>query len=131
KTKNGCVAAAIRIAGINQTVVIVVNTVITNFATNANGHIVKRNFGFTARSKICGFEVDINIFARMRGKVLHNFLPSRIPVAGIAGRRRYRLNQRSIGGISDLYVRSEEHTSELQSRENLVCGLLLEKKYTC
>src|SRR5690606_40573194 len=31
-----------------------------------------------------------------------------------------------IGGI-DRY-RSEEHTSELQSRENLVCRLLLEKK---
>src|SRR5690606_41806090 len=28
------------------------------------------------------------------------------------------------GGV----VRSEEHTSELQSRENLVCRLLLEKK---
>src|SRR5690606_39439785 len=27
-----------------------------------------------------------------------------------------------------LDVRSEEHTSELQSRENLVCRLLLEKK---
>src|SRR5690606_40509982 len=27
-----------------------------------------------------------------------------------------------------LIVRSEEHTSELQSRENLVCRLLLEKK---
>src|SRR5690606_41808929 len=27
-------------------------------------------------------------------------------------------------------VRSEEHTSELQSRENLVCRLLLEKKKT-
>src|SRR5690606_39476497 len=27
-----------------------------------------------------------------------------------------------------LYMRSEEHTSELQSRENLVCRLLLEKK---
>src|SRR5690606_40995011 len=26
-------------------------------------------------------------------------------------------------------IRSEEHTSELQSRENLVCRLLLEKKY--
>src|SRR5690606_41760953 len=26
------------------------------------------------------------------------------------------------------YFRSEEHTSELQSRENLVCRLLLEKK---
>src|SRR5690606_40016617 len=30
-----------------------------------------------------------------------------------------------IGGFSS---RSEEHTSELQSRENLVCRLLLEKK---
>src|SRR5690606_41954354 len=31
-------------------------------------------------------------------------------------------------GILFLAVRSEEHTSELQSRENLVCRLLLEKK---
>src|SRR5690606_41045732 len=30
--------------------------------------------------------------------------------------------------ILRLGVRSEEHTSELQSRENLVCRLLLEKK---
>src|SRR5690606_42134999 len=29
-----------------------------------------------------------------------------------------------------LHRRSEEHTSELQSRENLVCRLLLEKKNT-
>src|SRR5690606_40510214 len=28
----------------------------------------------------------------------------------------------------DVVLRSEEHTSELQSRENLVCRLLLEKK---
>src|SRR5690606_42009141 len=28
----------------------------------------------------------------------------------------------------DVAIRSEEHTSELQSRENLVCRLLLEKK---
>src|SRR5690606_40377049 len=27
-----------------------------------------------------------------------------------------------------IFYRSEEHTSELQSRENLVCRLLLEKK---
>src|SRR5207302_7702735 len=34
------------------------------------------------------------------------------------------------GGVRKrlLAVRSEEHTSELQSRENLVCRLLLEKK---
>src|SRR3712207_7324820 len=30
----------------------------------------------------------------------------------------------------DTYVRSEEHTSELQSRQYLVCRLLLEKKKT-
>src|SRR5690606_41926674 len=30
--------------------------------------------------------------------------------------------------LGDDEVRSEEHTSELQSRENLVCRLLLEKK---
>src|SRR5690606_40795338 len=29
--------------------------------------------------------------------------------------------------LKDKYARSEEHTSELQSRENLVCRLLLEK----
>src|SRR5436309_6205830 len=35
-----------------------------------------------------------------------------------------------VGGFYflDMYYRSEEHTSELQSRENLVCRLLLEKK---
>src|SRR5699024_11848254 len=32
--------------------------------------------------------------------------------------------------ISDLFPRSEEHTSELQSRFDLVCRLLLEKKNT-
>src|SRR3712207_7655084 len=32
------------------------------------------------------------------------------------------------GGLAGLAVRSEEHTSELQSRQYLVCRLLLEKK---
>src|SRR5690606_42136357 len=31
-------------------------------------------------------------------------------------------------GATLIFIRSEEHTSELQSRENLVCRLLLEKK---
>src|SRR5450830_1258915 len=38
------------------------------------------------------------------------------------------------GGIGAAFVRalrSEEHTSELQSRFDLVCRLLLEKKKTC
>src|SRR5690606_41645583 len=41
----------------------------------------------------------------------------------------YRYTYDIIEGIGGLYpARSEEHTSELQSRENLVCRLLLEKK---
>src|SRR5690606_39800660 len=32
-----------------------------------------------------------------------------------------------LGVVDDCVERSEEHTSELQSRENLVCRLLLEK----
>src|SRR3712207_8884621 len=32
--------------------------------------------------------------------------------------------------LIDLHLRSEEHTSELQSRQYLVCRLLLEKKNT-
>src|SRR2546430_7189896 len=34
-------------------------------------------------------------------------------------------------GELDGAVRSEEHTSELQSQSNLVCRLLLEKKNNC
>src|SRR2546421_9703662 len=34
----------------------------------------------------------------------------------------------SASGNQFLFVRSEEHTSELQSRSDLVCRLLLEKK---
>src|SRR5690606_10328458 len=43
--------------------------------------------------------------------------------AGPDGRAGGRRKARFVGT-----VRSEEHTSELQSRENLVCRLLLEKK---
>src|SRR5690606_40903528 len=35
---------------------------------------------------------------------------------------------RARNNVPNTAVRSEEHTSELQSRENLVCRLLLEKK---
>src|SRR5690606_41139069 len=38
------------------------------------------------------------------------------------------VNHRELAIVDILNPRSEEHTSELQSRENLVCRLLLEKK---
>src|SRR3712207_7163713 len=35
-----------------------------------------------------------------------------------------------VAGVEEIAVRSEEHTSELQSRQYLVCRLLLEKNNT-
>src|SRR5690606_42098369 len=40
----------------------------------------------------------------------------------------YREGPERKNGQDEFALRSEEHTSELQSRENLVCRLLLEKK---
>src|SRR5690606_42136823 len=50
---------------------------------------------------------------------VHQQLREQFWSAPVAGRQRHRGGQ---------CPRSEEHTSELQSRENLVCRLLLEKK---
>src|SRR5207302_8015141 len=51
----------------------------------------------------------------------------RAALAGAAQSASVRLARKE---ICFLGMRSEEHTSELQSRENLVCRLLLEKKKT-
>src|SRR5687768_13344843 len=40
------------------------------------------------------------------------------------------INDILVNGHKQVFVRSEEHTSELQSRLHLVCRLLLEKKKT-
>src|SRR3712207_7746377 len=44
-------------------------------------------------------------------------------------RSRWRPRRRTFSAVL-ITVRSEEHTSELQSRQYLVCRLLLEKKIT-
>src|SRR3712207_7064104 len=46
------------------------------------------------------------------------------------GHRELRERSRWIASARDELSRSEEHTSELQSRQYLVCRLLLEKKNT-
>src|SRR5437870_6819675 len=43
-------------------------------------------------------------------------------------RKRWRISWLAVSGASVQAMRSEEHTSELQSRGHLVCRLLLEKK---
>src|SRR3712207_7829674 len=55
--------------------------------------------------------------------------PESGPGAGEGGPRRVRLDLQYDGTeFSGWAARSEEHTSELQSRQYLVCRLLLEKK---
>src|SRR5258707_2278346 len=53
---------------------------------------------------------------------------SRTLAPGFAGRSRRTQSCRGRSACSDRCKRSEEHTSELQSRQYLVCRLLLEKK---
>src|SRR5690606_42035221 len=61
-------------------------------------------------------------FMTERGYIAHG-VPLLKRVLGLPGQRVCRLRSTiTVDGI-----RSEEHTSELQSRENLVCRLLLEK----
>src|SRR5687767_15388340 len=47
---------------------------------------------------------------------------------GVVGRRKREAPRRAVGGQKRRHLRSEEHTSELQSLAYLVCRLLLEKK---
>src|SRR5690606_41935280 len=69
--------------------------------------------------------------------------PQRLPagldqvevLAGLQAHRAHEVADRVVGAGAEEHDvalagadRSEEHTSELQSRENLVCRLLLEKK---
>src|SRR5690606_40111083 len=58
---------------------------------------------------------------------LHDALPI-LAVGELAGQAGDVQRALAAGHLPSL--RSEEHTSELQSRENLVCRLLLEKKNT-
>src|SRR3984885_9890031 len=50
------------------------------------------------------------------------------PIPGGAEGRRRRHRERPVHADAGRHTRSEEHTSELQSRPHLVCRLLLEKK---
>src|SRR5690606_41953846 len=69
-------------------------------------------------------------YARRAGRSSAGSVCRRIaPGARGAGRHHRPVQQRRPVGRDFLeFLRSEEHTSELQSRENLVCRLLLEEK---
>src|SRR2546430_10217855 len=56
---------------------------------------------------------------------LHDALPISLDVA-----RHRDVDEEQGPRAPSVHHRSEEHTSELQSQSNLVCRLLLEKKYS-
>src|SRR3712207_7052622 len=61
------------------------------------------------------------------GAVLHDYMhDSRILDNPVLERMQFEYLR---AGLEPEWDRSEEHTSELQSRQYLVCRLLLEKKY--
>src|SRR2546421_9096095 len=50
------------------------------------------------------------------------------PVQGLGSAGGFKMMLEDRAGLGSAALRSEEHTSELQSRSDLVCRLLLEKK---
>src|SRR3712207_8643059 len=65
---------------------------------------------------------------RRAGAPLRRVLPRVLAGQRLAARARRRVGAGGAGAARAGAARSEEHTSELQSRQYLVCRLLLEKK---
>src|SRR3712207_7414945 len=74
-----------------------------------------------------------------RSRVARDARPLAEVIAAVDGHERHihaqaaerveeRRGDERVAGVIDRDARSEEHTSELQSRQYLVCRLLLEKK---
>src|SRR5437867_6402283 len=74
-----------------------------------------------------GYDPDLHSFPTRRSSDL---IPARPISAAIRNRTRRGPPSAAGGGPLRVLLRSEEHTSELQSPYDLVCRLLLEKKKT-
>src|SRR5204863_9207664 len=102
-------------------------------------------FIVTATSEICtlslhdALPISTSEYVRpSRARSRNSWTCSSIFSATLSHPRRSRISSRLAGSLDhsveslaqSLRGRSEEHTSELQSRRDLVCRLLLEKKKT-
>src|SRR5690606_5093246 len=84
-------------------------------------------FAWASMFFAAGIGVDL-IFFSVAGPVTHYLTPPEGTPETIEAARQGVVWTLFHYGITGWAMRSEEHTSELQSRENLVCRLLLEKK---
>src|SRR5690606_4282890 len=76
-----------------------------------------------------GIDYDPIIFVRQRMVIDADTIINYLPYSFRAFDTRVMINKKvQPVTLTESWSRSEEHTSELQSRENLVCRLLLEKK---
>src|SRR3989454_11107348 len=73
--------------------------------------------------------LDFDVFSNQKWNRLSESHASDIVVTWPDGHETSGIT-RHIDDLKGMFVRSEEHTSELQSPCNLVCRLLLEKKKT-
>src|SRR5207302_4396950 len=102
------------------------STLITSFIQRARDHLDLHSFPTRRSSDLTAdrprlHEGLVDGLRRRKGVLEHYVdLPRR---CRLHDAERRNVPRRLCGG-----ERSEEHTSELQSRENLVCRLLLEKK---
>src|SRR5207302_3786171 len=85
---------------------------------------LRRKVVFEAKGEIAALADTINEMT----DTLATFAEQVTTVARKVGVEGELGGQASVPGAAGTWKRSEEHTSELQSRENLVCRLLLEKK---
>src|SRR3712207_7846321 len=82
-------------------------------------------FPYTTLFRSCGVEPRrVLVLLQLGGNLLSLFLRARV----VREKHTARGVESHAQVARRLHVRSEEHTSELQSRQYLVCRLLLEKK---
>src|SRR5690606_39349426 len=95
------------------------------------------NFIRIRRRRHRAIEIEIIQLMQLRPVPIHIVLCKHVEYIVVVFAGFMPLGVTAVGATAiDVYIRmahrirSEEHTSELQSRENLVCRLLLEKKKT-
>src|SRR5256884_2971654 len=101
------------------------------FSVSINGTQVLTNFDIYAAAGGMNIAVQRTFPVTVtNGTLSVNFIPGAVENPKINGMEVVESSGSGSGGTSALQIttRSEEHTSELQSRLHLVCRLLLEKK---